>query len=188
MSNTARVLGLVIVAGSVAGAASVGGCAAERKTTSELNTMRADVQGAIREFRRQDPGLESWFEDSYGYAVFPAVAKGGAGIGGARGEGLVYEQGVAIGNAVLGQATIGLQLGGQSYRQLIFFEDKRALDEFTAGDFEFSAQASAVAVTAGASADAVFEGGMAVFTVERGGLMFEASIGGQNFDFRRFGD
>jgi len=128
------------------------------------------------------------------------------GVGGARGKGRVYQQGSYIGDTTMTQLSIGLQLGGQAYSQIVFFQDKRALDEFRSGNFEFGAQASAVAITAGASATAStagtsagasggqhdastvdvggFHKGMAVFTVAKGGLMYEASIGGQKFSYK----
>jgi lipid-binding SYLF domain-containing protein len=145
----------------------------------------------------------SFFDNSYGYAVFPTVGKGGIGIGGAFGKGRVYAQGAHVGNTSMTQLTFGFQLGGQAYSQIIFFEDQRAFDEFTGGNFEFSAQATAVAITAGASAAASSTGssagasggkhdaatagsyhkGMATFTVAKGGLMYEASLGGQKFSY-----
>ena len=145
-----------------------------------------------------------YFKNSYGYAVFPTIGKGGIGIGGAYGEGRVYAKGDYTGDASMVQLTIGFQLGGQAYSQIIFFEDKRAYDEFTGNNFEFGAQASAVAITAGASASASTAGGtsagasggkndattkgsyhkgMAVFTVAKGGLMYEATLGGQKFKY-----
>ncbi|MCC8395463.1 hypothetical protein LJ656_23020 [Paraburkholderia sp. MMS20-SJTR3] len=143
-------------------------------------------------------------QNAYGYAVFPKIAKGGAGIGGARGKGRVYEQGHYIGDATMTQLTVGLQLGGQVYSELILFEDERALKEFTGGNFEFGADANAIAITAAAGAktgsigtsanvsggknDAKTAGdyrkGMAVFTVAKGGLMYEASVGGQKFSYK----
>jgi lipid-binding SYLF domain-containing protein len=144
-----------------------------------------------------------FFSSAYGYAVFPTIGKGGVGIGGAYGEGAVYEKGKYIGKASMTQVTVGFQLGGQAYSQIIFFQDQRALKEFTSGNFEFGADASAVAITAGAEAKAGTAGasagasvtkneartaggyhkGMATFTVAKGGLMFEASIGGQKFKY-----
>jgi lipid-binding SYLF domain-containing protein len=144
-----------------------------------------------------------FFGHSYGYAVFPTVGKAGIGIGGARGEGRVYRGGAYVGDTTLTQLSIGFQLGGQAYSQIIFFEDQRAFEEFTSGNFEFGAQASAVVVTAAASAgagttgasagasggkkDAVTAGqyykGMATFIIAKGGLMYEASIGGQKFSY-----
>ena len=147
-----------------------------------------------------------FFKCSHGYAVFPTIGKAGMGVGGARGKGRVYQQGSYIGDTTMTQLSIGLQLGGQAYSQIVFFQDKRALDEFRSGNFEFGAQASAVAITAGASATAStagtsagasggqhdastvdvggFHKGMAVFTVAKGGLMYEASIGGQKFSYK----
>ena len=144
------------------------------------------------------------FKNAYGYAVFPTIGKAGIGIGGARGTGRVYVAGKPVGETTMTQLSVGLQLGGQAYSQIIFFQDKRALDEFSGGNFEFGAQATAVAITAGASAgtgttgasagvsggqhDAATAGayykGMAVFTVSKGGLMYEASIGGQKFSYK----
>lgn len=174
-----------LVLSSLIASAGVVGCSAQKVSSpEELATLETEADLAKREFIEQDPGMRAWFEDSYGYAIFPNVGKGGIGVGGAYGQGLVYERNAVIGTTALTQATIGFQLGGQSYQQVVFFEDKRALDTFTAGDFEFSAQASAVAATAGASADANFNRGMAIFTVQNGGLMYEATLGGQKFNFR----
>jgi lipid-binding SYLF domain-containing protein len=146
----------------------------------------------------------TFFKKSYGYALFPTIGKGGIGIGGAYGKGRVYRGGAYVGDTSMKQLTIGLQLGGQAYSQIIFFEDKRAFDEFTAGNFEFGAEASAVAITASVSGTASTAGtsagasggqhdaktvapgyykGMAVFTVAKGGLMYAATIGGQKFDY-----
>ena len=145
-----------------------------------------------------------FFSKSYGWAIFPTIGKGGFGIGGAHGTGRVYAKGKYVGDTSMTQVTIGFQLGGQAYSQIIFFQDKRAYDEFTGGNFEFGAQASAVAITAGASATASTSGssagssagkndantvgqynkGMAVFTVAKGGLMYEASIGGQKYTYK----
>ncbi len=158
---------------------------------------------AIKVFR--DAGQSGqYFAKCYGYAIFPSIGKGAVGIGGAHGSGRVYEQGKVVGDVKMNQVTVGLALGGQSYSEIIFFEDKRAFDEFTSGNFEFGAQASAVAITAGASAQAGTSGssagasggqhdaktaggyqkGMAIFTVAKGGLMYEASVGGQKFMYK----
>lgn len=161
------------------------GCAAERVSSAEEKAeIQREVALALADFRESDPGIQEWIQDSYGYAVFPTVGKGAVGIGGAYGQGMVYEKGLPIGTTALSQASIGLQLGGQAYREIIFFENKTALDKFTTGRFEFAANASAVAIEAGASAAADFYDGMAIFTVTKGGLMYEASIGGQKFSYR----
>ena len=127
--------------------------------------------------------VSPFFGSAYGYAVFPTVGKGGFGIGGAYGSGLVFRGGRVIGETSLTQLTIGFQLGGQAYREIVFFRDERSFDDFKNGSFELSAQASAVVATYGASADADFENGVAVFTLAKGGLMYEASVGGQKFSY-----
>ncbi|WP_455197076.1 hypothetical protein [Kaarinaea lacus] len=153
---------------------------------------------------RESPIVAKFFDNCYGYAVFPTIGKGGIGIGGAHGSGQVYADGKLTGKTSMTQVNIGFQFGGQAFSQIIFFEDQRAYKEFTSGEFEFSAQASAVAITAGAQAKAGtggatagatakadagkqaevgYQKGMAVFTFVKGGLMYEASIGGQAFGF-----
>jgi len=141
---------------------------------------------AVKAFKEEDPSMKSFFGRSYGYAVFPSVGKGGIGIGGAHGNGTVFKGGKPVGKTSLTQATIGFQLGGQSYREIIFFEEKEDFDEFTAGKFKLAAQASAVAATSGASADAAYENGVAICTMAKGGLMYEASVGGQKFKYEAF--
>ena len=142
-----------------------------------------DVQRAIIQIKERDPGIQKFFDNSAGYAVYPSVGKGGIVVGGAYGRGLVIVNEQVDGYTALSQATIGLQLGGQKYAQFIFFKDETALDHFKRGNFEFGAQASAVAITAGASADANYNAGVAIFTNAGGGLMFEGSIGGQRFSY-----
>lgn len=142
-----------------------------------------EAQHAIAQFIERDPGLQAFFDHSYGFAIFPKVGKGAIGIGGAHGDGKVFQQGKIIGETSLTQITIGLQLGGQAFSEVIFFEDQYALSDFTNSRFEFSAQVSAVAATAGASADADYQQGVAVFSMTLGGLMYEASVGGQKFKY-----
>ncbi|MEM9056635.1 MAG: YSC84-related protein [Pseudomonadota bacterium] len=145
-----------------------------------------------------------FFQDAYGYAVFPTIGKGGLGVGGAHGKGRVYVAGAHVGDTSMTQLSLGFQAGGQAYSQIVFFKNQAAFDEFTCGNFEFGAQATAVAITAGASAattttgssagagggrhDAMaigaYNGGMAVFTVAKGGLMFDATLTGQKFNYR----
>ncbi len=147
------------------------------------NRLELDVQRAIVDIKSADPGIESFFENAAGYAVFPSVGKGGVVIGGAFGRGLVLVNEQVDGYTTMSQATIGLQLGGQKYAQFIFFRDDVALGHFKRGNFEFGAQASAVAITAGASADANYDSGVAIFTQAGGGLMFEGTVGGQRFTY-----
>ena len=161
----------------------VAGWTPDSVSADAQNMADPDVAKTIAAFKTEDPGQKRFFDTATGYAVFPTVGKGGIGIGGAYGEGKVYSKGKFIGTTSLSQVTIGLQLGGQAYSEVIFFGSKAALNDFTGGNFEFSAQASAVAVTKGASADADYDGGIAVFTMAKGGLMYEASVGGQKFSF-----
>lgn len=152
----------------------------------------------------------AYFDKSVGYAVFPTIGKAGIGVGGAFGKGKVYKGGAVIGTTSMAKASIGIQLGGQAYTQIIFFETADALKNFTSGNFEFGADASAVALTAGASASASTGGGttagisggkndadttslgyrkgMAIFTVAKGGLMYEASLGGQKYSYTPLGE
>jgi lipid-binding SYLF domain-containing protein len=148
-----------------------------------------------------------FFNKSYGYAVFPTIGKGGLGIGGAHGDGRVYVQGKHVGDTSMTQLSIGFQLGGEGFSEIIFFEDKRAFDEFTSGNFEFGANVNAVVITVGASGSASTSGtgagasagkkdaatageyykGAVVFTIIKGGLMYEASVSGQKFNYKPLG-
>ncbi|HSG82681.1 MAG TPA: hypothetical protein VLC48_10545 [Gemmatimonadota bacterium] len=141
------------------------------------------VQQVVATVVEKDPGMRAWFDTAYGYVVFPNVGKGGIGVGGAHGNGLVYKGGELVGKSELIQVTVGLQLGGQSFVELIFFKDETAFNDFTRGNFEFAAQASAVALTAGASADLAYNSGVAVMTMTNAGLMYEATVGGQKFKY-----
>ncbi len=164
--------------------------------------LAATDEETIKVFR--DAGESGQFFDKcYGYAVFANVGKGGIGVGAAHGTGRVYEKGKVVGDVKMNQVSVGAQLGGQSYSEIIFFEDKRAFDEFTSGSFEFGAEVSAVAITAGAGAKAGSSGssagasggkhdaataggyhkGIAVFTVAKGGLMYQATVSGQKFKY-----
>ncbi len=144
----------------------------------------ADAAVAKAEFIKSDGLMANLFNNAYGYVIFPNVGKGGMGIGGASGNGAAYRNGQVIGMAKMTQVTIGFQWGGQAYREVIFFENKEALDRFKENKIELSAQASAVAVTAGASANAKYHDGVMIFTQTKGGLMYEASVGGQKLKFR----
>ena len=145
-----------------------------------------DCDSAKAEFIRTDGLLSNVFQSATGYVIFPNVGKGAVGIGGASGNGIVYERGVMIGKAKMSQVSVGFQLGGQAYRELIFFENQESIDRFKKNKVEFSAQASAVAATAGASANAKYHEGVMIYTQQKGGLMYEASVGGQKFKFSKF--
>jgi lipid-binding SYLF domain-containing protein len=151
-----------------------------------------------------DAGIANMFDSAYGYALFPTIGKAGFLVGGAYGKGRVYQQGKHIGNTTMTQATVGFQLGGAGFSQVVFFQDKRALEEFINGNFEFGAEAQATAITAAAGASANTAGssatasggknnasttgagynkGMATYTITKGGLMYEATVGGQKFSY-----
>jgi lipid-binding SYLF domain-containing protein len=162
---------------------SLTGVAQSKKKVEEI---REDAKVAKQEFLKADWKMEKLFGEAYGYVIFPNVGKGAVGIGGASGNGVAYEQGAEIGMAKLTQLSIGFQWGGQAYREVVFFENKAAMDNFKGNNIELAAQVSAVAVTAGASADAKYKDGVMVFTMQKGGLMYEASVGGQKFKFDPF--
>ena len=159
------------------------GCSTAPKTEAKQKTLVDDADTVVNRFKREDPGMTDLLNRSYGYVVFPSVGKGGVGIGGAYGKGAVYEQGRMVGFADLTQASIGFQLGGQTFAELIVFENKAALEKFKNNQFSFEANASAVAVKSGAAAAAKYENGVAVFTEPNAGLMFEAAVGGQKFTY-----
>lgn len=159
-----------------------------RSATAQLSSkdekIFKDAQAAKEAFIASDGLMKNLFSNAYAYVILPNVGKGGIGIGGAAGNGVVFKNDDLIGMAKMTQLTIGFQWGGQAYREVIFFENSEALDRFKENRLEFSAQASAVAVTAGASANAKYSDGVMIFTQTKGGLMYEASIGGQKFSFR----
>ncbi len=130
--------------------------------------------------------LKPYFKEAAGFAVFPNIAKAGLGFGGARGSGEVFEGGKVIGSTTVTQLSFGFQLGAQAFSQIIFFQNKRDLDRFTDGNFEFGASASAALITEGANASVDYTNGVAVMTFSKGGLMYEASIGGQKFTFEGY--
>lgn len=167
-------------------------------------SAQADSYTKAIEVFQKSTETQAFFKNAYGYAVLPTVGKGGIGIGGAYGKGQVYREGKVTGTVSLFKATIGFQLGGQAFSEIIFFQDKRAFDEFTSGQFELDAAASAVAITAGVQGKAGTEGatagasagpatgvqaetkyrkGMAIFIHAKGGLMYEAAVGGQKFTY-----
>lgn len=146
--------------------------------------LKQDADAALNKMLTETPKLETFKSKAYGYAVFPRITKAGVGIGGAAGSGIVYKNNEAIGSSKLKQASIGLQLGGQQYSEVIFFENKKAFEHFINGNLKFDAQASAVAITEGASVDVAYKEGVAVFTQTKGGLMYEASLGGQHFTYK----
>lgn len=163
----------------------------------------ADAYSDTTTLFRQSEQSRSFFSNSYGYAVFPTIGKGGLVVGAAHGNGRVYVHGKYVGDTSMTQLSVGAQLGGEAYSQIIFFQDKAAFDTFTQGNFEFGAGAGAVAITAAAGADVGTKGvsgnasvtkdnaktaasyykGMAVFTIVKGGAMYHATVAGQKFTY-----
>jgi lipid-binding SYLF domain-containing protein len=145
--------------------------------------LEKDCNEALSEMIKKVGKLQTFKDKAYGYAIYPKITKAGLVIGGAGGKGLVYKGGEIVASSKLGQASFGLQAGGQQYAEVIFFENQDAFERFKSGKLKFNAQASATAITEGASADFSYQGGVAVFTMVEGGLMVEASIGGQHFSY-----
>ena len=155
------------------------------KKFNNLNKANFKTIEALKKFKRIRR-LKPYFKEAAGFAVFPNIAKAGLGIGGARGNGEVFEDGKVIGSTTVTQLSFGFQLGGQAFSQIIFFQNKRDIDRFTDGNFEFGASASAALITEGANASVDYTNGVAVMTFSKGGLMYEASIGGQKFTFKGY--
>jgi len=162
----------------------LGACSTAPKSQEGKTDIRKDAAVALTKAKASDPTLVDVLNDAAGYAVFPTVGKGAVGVGGAYGKGVLYERGRAVGYCDLSQATIGLQLGGQAYTEIIAFETKQAVETFKQGNYRFSAQATAVALQSGAGANAKYTDGVMVFTMDEAGLMYEASVGGQKFSYQ----
>ena len=171
MIRTIGLISTLTLAGAIAAAAADG----ER--------LDSDVRAAVQRFQESSPRMQRLFNEAYGYAVFPSVDKGAVGIGGAEGRGEVYQGGVLVGRARMTQVTVGAQLGGESYAEVIFFKTPEALDEFKEGKTAVSAALSAVLADDGAAAEAKYQHGVLVCAMEKSGVMFEASVGGQHFKF-----
>jgi lipid-binding SYLF domain-containing protein len=159
------------------------GCSTTPEKTESKAVLSAEVEEAVAEFKAQDPTIQTFFDNSYGYAVLPKVTKGAFWFGVAGGRGQVFRQGQMIGFCKMGQATIGFSFGGEFFREIIFFRQPQDLARFTAGEFAFSAQVTGTAITAGAAAKVDYKDGMAVFVLADRGLMVDASLGGQKFAY-----
>lgn len=159
-------------------------CSTAPKSSEDRAELQKDSQHALAKAEARDPALANCLRESYGYAVFPKVGKAAAGVGGGYGKGVLYQNGRMVGYCDLSQATVGLQLGGQTYTEIICFENEHALNDFKSGDLAFDASASAVALKSGDGKSAKYKNGVAVFTMDEEGLMAEAAIGGQKFSYR----
>jgi lipid-binding SYLF domain-containing protein len=178
MLTTGMALVLTIVAGLL------GSCATAPATREDKAALVAAATTRWQQMSKEDPALGALVQRSYGYALFPDVGKAGLGVGGAYGRGVVYERGQHIGFSDLTQGTIGAQVGGQSFSELLVFEHKAALDRFKAGQFGFAAGASAVVLKSGVATNPNFVDGVAVVVQPLGGVMVEAAIGGQQFTYQ----
>jgi lipid-binding SYLF domain-containing protein len=174
---------LILPLVSVGMVAFVAACATEPSNQAQRQALVDNSQTTLKSMEAKDAGLADVVNQNYAYVVFPDIGKGGFGIGGAWGRGVVYEQGRMVGFAAVTEGSIGLTAGGQTYSELIVFKDPESYRKFQNGNFTFDAQASAVALKAGAAAAAQFRNGVMVFIHNQGGLMADASIGGQKISF-----
>ena len=172
---TSGLIGILLMAG---------GCATAPRSVEGKADIEQEAAAALAKAQKSDPSLVHVIDAAAGCAVFPTVGKGAIGIGGAYGKGVLYERGSAVGYCDLTQASIGFQLGGQAYTEILCFETRQDVENFKQGRFHFDAQATAVALKSGAGANAKFTGGVAVFTMDEAGLMYEASVGGQKFSYQ----
>lgn len=167
------------------GLVALAGCATTPKGQEAKTDLRHDVWKTVEEYQTKDPGMKKFLDESYAYAVFPSIGKGGLIVGGAYGQGEVFEQKKMVGYVTVSQASIGAQIGGQTFSELIVFQNKTALENLQANKLNFSANVSAVALKSGASAAANYRDGVVVFTNPNGGAMLEASVGGQKFEYQK---
>jgi lipid-binding SYLF domain-containing protein len=178
MASTARALALIGLA-----TAWLAGCSTAPPSTEAKDELFKKAGAERQEWNKLDPQMEAFARKGYGFAFFPEVTKGGLGVGGAWGRGVVYEQGQHVGYADITQASLGLQAGGQTYGELIVFENKAAMDRFKEHQFDLGANMSAVLATTGAAANARFVDGVAVFVRPIAGAMAEMSLSGQRITY-----
>ncbi len=180
-----RIVALTGTAAIVAWITAAPAVARDRDADRGRHELR-EAEDTVAAFRAH-PGLRPYFDAAYGYAVFPTVGKAAFFLGGAYGTGKVWEQGKLIGSARISKASIGFQVGGEAYSEIIFFRSRRALEKFKRGELAFHAEVSAAAPTAGANLEAAWNDGVAVFARSKGGLMASAAVGGQTFEFEPIG-
>jgi lipid-binding SYLF domain-containing protein len=177
-------MGTTCVGISLMGLLTLAGCATAPDTVQGKTDIRDDARTALKKAQANDPTLTAVLNRAAGYAVFPSIGKGGLIAGGAYGKGVLFVNGSAVGYCDLSQGSIGGQIGGQSYTEIICFKDAESVDRFRQGNLRFDAQATAVALKSGAGADAKYRNGVAVFTMDETGLMAEAVVGGQQFSYQ----
>jgi lipid-binding SYLF domain-containing protein len=162
----------------------LGGCSTAPASREDKAALVAEAAARLKQMSAEDPALGALVKRSHGLSMFPNVGKGGLGVGGAYGRGVVYERGQHVGYSDVTQGSVGLQVGGQSFSELLLFENKAALDRFKAGQLSFGADASAVVMKSGVATNANFVNGVAVVISPIGGAMLEAAIGGQQFTYQ----
>ena len=178
-STQSIMLVLIVVAGLMVS------CATAPSSSEDKQALIMEATTRMQQMRAEDPAVGEMVKRGYGYSLFPKVGKGGLVVGGAYGRGVVYEQGRHIGYSDLTQGSVGLQAGGQTFSELLVFENKSALDRFKEGKLDFAADASAVVLKSGVATNATFVNGVAVVVSPIGGAMLEASIGGQQFTYQQ---
>jgi lipid-binding SYLF domain-containing protein len=164
-------------------------CGTAPKTTADRRVLSTDTTAFIARAKETDPSLTKFFDNCVGYAVLPDIGKGGLILGGAYGKGQLFDRsGRMVGYCDVSQGSIGAQIGGQSFGEMVFFENEKTFSDFKGGKFSLTAQASAVALSAGAAAAAKYDNGIALFVMNPKGLMLEASVGGQQFGYQALAD
>ena len=176
--TTGLALAVTVVVGLLAS------CATAPASREDKAALVTESMSRWQQMRTVDPALDALVQRGYGYALFPDVGKAGLGVGGAYGRGVVYERGQHIGYSDMTQGTVGVQVGGQSFSELLVFENKAVLDRFKAGRVGFAADASAVLLKSGVATNANFVDGVAVVVQPIGGVMVEAAVGGQQFTYQ----
>jgi lipid-binding SYLF domain-containing protein len=183
-----QTLGTVFVSSALL-AGALAACSTTPQSETKREALSIDTKAFVERTRKTDPTLDKFFDNCVGYAAFPSIGKGGFIVGGAYGRGQAFNKdGSLAGYCDVSQGSIGAQIGGQSFGEIVFFETKESFNAFKGGQFALAAQASAVAVKAGAGAAAKYEQGVALFIMNPEGLMLEASVGGQQFSFQSKGD
>jgi lipid-binding SYLF domain-containing protein len=151
--------------------------------TARAADLKVKAEEAVKSFKLADPGLTNFFAKAAGYAILPSVGEGGFIIGGERGDGLVYEKTNLVGKVTMTEVSIGAQVGGGSFAEVIFFETESALQDFKKAKWEMSGKAKANVAASGVAVNAKYDQGVAVFTLPKTGAMVAAAIGGQKFKF-----
>ena len=176
-----RMASFIVVAGLAAG---IAGCDTAPPTPSGKAELTDDVSATLNRMQLEDPSLQEFLDNSYGYAIFPTVGKGAFIAGGGYGKGELFEQGQFVGYTDISQATVGAQVGGATFSEILVFNTPAPVERFKQGQLAFDANASAVALKSGAAASAQYEDGVAIFVEARAGFILEAAVGGQSFAFQ----